>query len=94
MLANDPQLIARVRQECEKRFPKLSSKAQGEIVEFASEMVAQFSKPIRWPEYKALLVELVAKEGYSEIARASGLGKTTLYRWRREVSESAPGGRE
>jgi transposase-like protein len=46
-------------------------------------------KLMPFSEYRRLAVEDGQREGMNATARRLGLGKTTLYRWQRELVEAA-----
>ena len=69
---------------CEK-FPYLSFSAQDKIAKFLDEEISR-DLPIHWDNYRRLVVSHLDKFGPRETAAKTGIGKTTLYKWKRELS--------
>lgn len=70
---------------CQK-FPTLSFSAQKAVADFCNEEIADRNAPFPWNAYRRRVVEHIKKVGLKATVEKTGLGKTTLYRWRKELS--------
>lgn len=72
-------VLARVREE----FPTLSSFAQEHIARFVEKL--QMRVPTR-AEYRRMVIAQSKRDGFEKTSKKLGIGRTSLYRWRKEVS--------
>lgn len=70
---------------CEK-FPTLSFSAQDKIAKFLDEEVGLLCAPVHWDDYRRLAVTHLNQFGPTKATIKTGIGKTTLYKWRRELT--------
>lgn len=62
-------------------FPNISQMAQVNFANFVFNG-CRFGAPT-WNQYRELVINEAGKNGFLATAKRLGLGKTTLYRWRR-----------
>lgn len=69
---------------CEK-FSTLSFSAQHSITLFVEEELANQNTPYHFDDYRRRVIDHLKKVGCKATVARTGIPKTTLYRWRKEL---------